>query len=92
MDLPDLVKSFSLQISQFFIHDTLYVIKREMFFLQGVYVRQGCKVSNLKNIPKVFKFFYGAYKLRLQLIDKEKNVHGCVHILFDFLRPWEKPN
>lgn len=92
MDLHDLVKSFSPQISRYFIHDTLCIIKGDMFFLQGVYVKHGCNVSNLKNVSEVYTFFYGSYKLRLQLIDKEKRAHGCVLILFDLLRPWELPN
>lgn len=68
------------------------VIKRNMFFLQGVYVRQRCNINNLKNVIGVMKFFYGSYKLRLQLIDEEERAHGCLHILFDMLRSWEKPN
>ncbi|XP_025419795.1 uncharacterized protein LOC112690089 isoform X2 [Sipha flava] len=59
--------------------------------LPGVYVGKGkYELTNFisnSNFPKIF--FYGTYKVRFFLTDKNNIEHGCGSVVVEVKRPWE---
>lgn len=69
-----------------------YRLVKMVYFLQGVHVIQTLNISQLwDSKPDSNVFFYGSYKLRSVLVDKNNRHHSCFQLVFDVLRPWESP-
>lgn len=60
-------------------------------YFKGHHVIPGVDTANVEekllNIPK--SFFYGTYKARFSILNKNKEICGCFTFLVEIKRPWE---
>lgn len=68
-------------------------INKIKYYLQGVHIVPGSNASNIQDLyvdydfPKTF--FYGTYRTRVTITDKNKNIFGCFIVVVEVKRPWE---